>query len=48
VVGGNALNAPRDIPVLRQLVQTGHPVDPTALADAARPLRELLPRRRTT
>jgi 3-phenylpropionate/trans-cinnamate dioxygenase ferredoxin reductase subunit len=45
VVGGNALNAPRDIPVLRQLIQAGHPVDATALADAARPLRELLPRR---
>jgi 3-phenylpropionate/trans-cinnamate dioxygenase ferredoxin reductase subunit len=45
VIGGNALNAPRDIPVLRQLIQTRHPVDPAALADAARPLRELLPRR---
>lgn len=45
VVGGNALNAPRDIPVLRQLIQARHQVDPAALADAARPLRELLPRR---
>ena len=45
VIGGNALNAPRDIPVLRQLIQTRHPIDPIALADAARPLRELLPRR---
>jgi 3-phenylpropionate/trans-cinnamate dioxygenase ferredoxin reductase subunit len=45
VVSGNALNAPRDIPVLRQLIQTRHQVDPAALADAGRPLRELLPRR---
>ena len=45
VVGGNALNAPRDIPVLRQLIQARHPVDAATLADAARPLRELLPRR---
>jgi 3-phenylpropionate/trans-cinnamate dioxygenase ferredoxin reductase subunit len=45
VVGGSAVNAPRDIPVLRQLIQTRHPVDPSVLQDAARPLRELLPRR---
>ncbi len=45
VVGANALNAPRDIPVTRQLIQTRHQIDLAALADAARPLRELLPRR---
>lgn len=45
VVGGHAINAPRDIPVLRQLIQGGHQVDPAALADTARPLRALLPRR---
>jgi 3-phenylpropionate/trans-cinnamate dioxygenase ferredoxin reductase subunit len=45
VVCGSAVNAPRDIPVLRQLIQSRYQVDPAALEDAARPLRELLPRR---
>jgi len=42
IVGANAIDAPRDVAVLRRLMQARKAVDPAALADVGRPLRELL------
>ena len=42
VVGANAINSPRDIPIARQMIQRGAKVDPAALADPETSLRKLL------
>jgi 3-phenylpropionate/trans-cinnamate dioxygenase ferredoxin reductase subunit len=42
VVGANVINAPRDVAILRRLIQRQLPVDVAKLGDAAYPLRQML------
>jgi 3-phenylpropionate/trans-cinnamate dioxygenase ferredoxin reductase subunit len=42
VVGANAINSPRDIPIARQMIQRGAKIDAAALADPETSLRKLL------